>query len=431
MSFDGFSGNHKTRMRKRKKKTKQKTKQKTKALRHINGEASRRLHDPKFLYNASRKVTEMGVVGEKRIKVLLILGCITRHTPEPVSIILKAPTGTGKTTLVRSVIRLFPPDCVIERAGLSKKALVHGKGSLSNKILFINEYRCGKDAQQLIRLTQSGEDIKHEYTTIAGRRRKTEVAERVGTPVVLTTTTDEVIFADDASRFLAVHVDDSPKQNLAILLSRATKPRPNDVADLPIWQAAMAKIKCKAADFRNPPKWLLDVARRLPLNDVRVRRDWSRILSFCNAAALLRGFESTAPVDIEFVDYCVAYRILEPILAASLKGSDAPEYKVARAVAKLNKRLNRPVTVHEIATKLHWKDSRVYKHLKTAARRKLVTYEKGTRERNLRPVVAGRGRAGSFLPSPRSVLRRNPAIKGKVKYVDPLTGEWVVYRRKK
>jgi MoxR-like ATPase len=387
----------------------------------MDEEAARKLRDPKFLYNASRKVTEMGVVGEKRLKLLLILGCITRNTPEPVSIILKAPPGTGKTTLVRSVIRLFPSDCVIERAGLSKKALVHGKGSLVNKILFINEYRCGKDPQQLIRLTQSGEDIKHEYTTILGRRRKTEIAERVGTPVVLTTTTDEVIFPDDASRFLAAHVDDSPKQTLAILLARAAKPRPKELEDLPIWQAAMSKIRCRAADLRNPPEWLLDVAKKLPLHDARVRRDWSRILSFCSAAALLRGFESKGPVDITFEDYCVVYRILEPILAESLEGADAPEDTIARAVAKLNRRLERPVTVHEIAKELGWKESRVYKHLKSAVRRKLVKYQKGTRERNLRPIIARR-EGGHFLPRPRSILRRKPEIGKKVKYVDPFTG---------
>ena len=219
--------------------------------------------------------------------------------------------------------------------------------------------------------------------------------------------------------------DDSPKQNLAILLSRAAKPRPREVGDLPIWQTAMSKIRCRPADLRNPPKWLLDVAKRLPLSDVRVRRDWSRILSFCSAAALLRGFESKEPVDIKFEDYCVVYRILEPILAESLKGSDAPEYRVARAVAKLNKREERPATVREIAKELGWKESRVYKHLKSAVRRKLIKYQKGTRERNLRPIIA-RANAGHFLPSPPSVLRRNPAIGKEVRYVDPFTG-----RRKK
>jgi hypothetical protein len=241
---------------------------------------------------------------------------------------------------------------------------------------------------------------------------------------VLTTTTDEEIFPDDASRFLALHVDDSPKQNRAIVLARARKPKTINSGDLPAWQRAMAKLKCKASDFQRPPRFLADVAKRLPLNDVSVRRQWNRILSFLSAAALLRGFEAKQPVDIGFADYCIVYRILEPILAATLKGSNTPEHVVANAVAKLNKKLERSVTVHEIANELGWKEPRVYKHLKAAARRKLVKYEKGTRERNLRPVIARKEDPERFLPSPRSVMKRNPEIGMKVKYIDPFTGKW-------
>ena len=390
----------------------------------VKDAALKKLRDPRFLYNASKTVAELGVVGEKRNRLTLILACITKETREPVSIILQAPPGSGKTTLMRKTVRLFPPECVSERAGLSKKALVHGKGSLKGKVLVINEYKCGKDAQLFIRLTQSGEDIKHEYTTIRGHRRKTEVAERVGTPVVLTTTTDERIFPDDASRFLALRVDDSPKQNLAILLAGARQSRTASPVHLPVWQAAMAKLRCKVDDFKKPPKFLVDVAKKLPRNDVSVRRQWNRILSFLSAAAMLRGFESKQPVDIEFVDYCVVYRILEPILAASLKPLNDPDFRVAAAAAKLNKRLERSVTVGEIAKELHWKKSRVYKHLRSAVRRKLVKYESGTRERNLRPIIARKVSTRRFLPTPRSILKRIPEIGRKVKYVDPFTGNW-------
>jgi predicted ATPase with chaperone activity len=137
-------------------------KQTKKVVKRIEEEALQKLRDPRFLYNASQKVAELGVVGEKRNRLTMILACITRHTPDPVSIILQAPPGSGKTTLMRKTVRLFPPDYVTERAGLSKKALAFGKRSLQNTILVINEYKCGKDAQLFIRLTQSGEDIKHD-----------------------------------------------------------------------------------------------------------------------------------------------------------------------------------------------------------------------------------------------------------------------------
>ena len=125
---------------------------------------TRLLSDPRFLYKACRKVGELGIVGEKRIILILLLAAIARLFPKPPSVLIKGPTSSGKSTVVKKTLLLFPPGSVIERAGLSKKALVHGKGSLAHRILFVHEYRCGKDAQLLLRLLQSEGRITHEYT---------------------------------------------------------------------------------------------------------------------------------------------------------------------------------------------------------------------------------------------------------------------------
>jgi hypothetical protein len=65
----------------------------------------------------------------------------------------------------------------------------------------------------------------------------------------------------------------------------------------------------------------------------------------------------------------------------------------------------------------------VYKHIKPALNHKLIEYESGTREKNEKRLLARKEAAG-FLPHPRLVLKRNPEIGQKVKYVDPFTGEW-------
>ena len=392
-----------------------------KRTKQLEEQALALLRDPLFLFNAKEKVHELGVVGEDRNILALIVASITRQTPDPVSVIIQSPPSTGKSTLMKKVTELLPPECVIERAGLSKRALAFGKVSFTNKILFVNQYDGGKDAQLFIRLTQSGESVKHEYTTIAGRRRKTEVAERVGIPGVWTTASIE-IYQDDISRFLRLTTDNSRKQNLAICLSHALAPRTRETSDLPHWQAAMSKIAFKSGDFEAPSEFLSYVAKHLPLDNAGVRREWDRIMSCLRAVALLRGFESREPVNIEFADYCVVYQILEPILASTLKHTDSQEYAVAKAAAMLNRKLRRPVTVREIAEELRWKERLVYKHLKTALHRKLVRYKRGTRENNQKLIIAKHRDYRRFLPSPRSVLKHNPAIGKKVRYVDPFTG---------
>jgi hypothetical protein len=142
----------------------------------MEAQALKLITDPLFLYRVGKKVGDLGVIGEERNRLILPLACMTRTMPLKASVIMKGSTSSGKTTVLKSSVQLFPSECVVERAGLSPKALAHGEGSLAGKILFINEYRCGKDSQLLLRLIQSDGDVKHEYTTLRdrGARRKSQ-----------------------------------------------------------------------------------------------------------------------------------------------------------------------------------------------------------------------------------------------------------------
>ena len=190
----------------------------------LNKKALTLLRDTKFLFRAGQKVTELGVIGERRNILILVLAGMSRTLPEPTSVIMKGSTSSGKSTVVKTCVRLFPSSCVIERAGLSGKALAYGKGSMAGKILAIAEYRCGKDAQLLLRLLQSEGSIKHEATTVRGASRTTSTVEREGFPVVLTTTTSQFVFADDETRFLSIWADESAEQTLAVALAKARGP---------------------------------------------------------------------------------------------------------------------------------------------------------------------------------------------------------------
>jgi hypothetical protein len=387
------------------------------------------LRDPFFLYKAGQKVGDLGVIGEERNRQVLIVAGMSKALPEPTSVLVKGPTSSGKSNLVKATLRLFPASCIVDRAGLSPKALAHGKVSLKHKILFINEYRCGKDAQQLLRLIQSEGKIEHEFATVRGTARGTKTAKRVGMPVVLSTTTDKNVYPDDETRFLSLSVDLSPAQSRAIVRARARRPLIPDCSDLPIWQKAMSLLVYKKGDFEHPPEWIEYVATKLPLDEVRVRRDWDRFLKFCAAVALWRSFGRKKPVDISFKDYCIAFRILEPVFASALQSVRAQNDVLGAAVATLYKRFQRPVEVQEIAEEMGWKESLAYKNVKKAAKNHLAKYEAGTREHNLKRVLPIDQGAVRFLPSPRSVLKHYPELGDKVKYVDPLSGKWKAVRR--
>src|SRR5579864_3034528 len=92
-----------------------------KRIKELEEQAVRLLRDPLFLFKAKEKVHELGVVGEDRNILALIVASMTRQTPDPVSVIIQSPPSTGKSTLMKKVTELVPPECVIERAGLSKR----------------------------------------------------------------------------------------------------------------------------------------------------------------------------------------------------------------------------------------------------------------------------------------------------------------------
>jgi hypothetical protein len=219
----------------------------------IMAKATRLARDPLFLYKLGKKVGQLGVVGEERNRLILLLAGIGRTQPTNASVLVKGSTSSGKSTLIKAAAQLFPPDCVIERASLSSKALAYGRGTLAGKIFVLREFRGGKDALLLLRLLQSEGEIEHEATSIRGSKRSTETAKRVGTPVVLTTTTEAKVFADDESRFLSVWADESPDQSLAIMVAKASGHRIADYRDLPVWRKALSLLVCRKGDFDSPP----------------------------------------------------------------------------------------------------------------------------------------------------------------------------------
>src|SRR5262245_18782004 len=66
------------------------------------------LRDPRVLYRVGRKIGELGVVNEAINRLILYLAAIAL-----VSVIVKGPSASGKSELVKTSISLLPPERVI------------------------------------------------------------------------------------------------------------------------------------------------------------------------------------------------------------------------------------------------------------------------------------------------------------------------------
>jgi len=258
---------------------------------------------------------------------------------------------------------------------------------------------------------------------------KTRVARRSGSPVVLITTTDEVISEEDSTRCLSIRVSEAPDKILAVLKAAISSSK-NDVEPenaepgLEVWQQAIRLIGERATNPFEFPSWLGYVAEQLPRDRVRVQRDWKRFLALLQAAALCRP-QLRSPNEIAISDYCVVHRILDSAFTATAHAVNQNELAIQRTVKKLSGDERRPVAISDLRKHLNWADGMVYKYVRMAVKQRLVEFEPGTREKNVKRLLPTDAVVGDFLPDPPKVLEHIGLGKGKTAYVDPLTGETV------
>jgi hypothetical protein len=95
--------------------------------RNFRSAAMKLIRDSLFLFLVVLKIGEMGIIGEKRNRLVLFLAGLTKDFERPVSVLEKGASSTGKSELMKTVITLFPPECVLKRASLSGKARAESK----------------------------------------------------------------------------------------------------------------------------------------------------------------------------------------------------------------------------------------------------------------------------------------------------------------
>ena len=200
-------------------------KKKVRTNKKIRAAALELLRDPNFLFLVGQQLSAAGVVGEAQNLLILYLACLTGSLEHEVSVLVKGPSSTGKSNLMKAVLPLVPPEKVLTRSSFTGKALAYASEELAGKILYLVEHRGGKDGAFFRRLLQSEGAIHHEATTGSGHSRGTKVTTRIGAPVILCTTTDERVYDDDETRFLSIRADESAEQSRQVFRDQFSKKR--------------------------------------------------------------------------------------------------------------------------------------------------------------------------------------------------------------
>jgi hypothetical protein len=70
---------------------------------------------------------------EEKLTKQLLFTMLSAYTNNPVNLAIKSPSGEGKSHVLHKVGENFPPGDVLFIAGMSEKALFHGRGKLAVK----------------------------------------------------------------------------------------------------------------------------------------------------------------------------------------------------------------------------------------------------------------------------------------------------------
>ena len=177
------------------------------------------LKKPGLLERTGEDIGRSGVVGEEVNRLLLFLAFTSRLRPRPLQVVTLAASGTGKTYLQDAVARLVPDEDRIEITALSENALYYfGQTELRHKLLLIEDLDGADDVLYPLRELQSKGRLSKTVAVKDAKGRTQTVTITVEGPVCVSgCTTREALYADNASRVLLLHLDQSPEQNQAIL----------------------------------------------------------------------------------------------------------------------------------------------------------------------------------------------------------------------
>lgn len=160
-----------------------------------------------------------GIQGEAENALILLLAMTSRKTPDPISVICLARSGTGKSYLMERVALCIPDEDKKEHTQFTSNAFYYyKKEEIRNKIFLIEDLEGALGVLFPIRELQSKKRISKTITQ-KGRDGKLQTITLIveGPVCVIACTTKESIYEDNANRSIMIYLNDSKEQDEKIM----------------------------------------------------------------------------------------------------------------------------------------------------------------------------------------------------------------------
>jgi hypothetical protein len=361
---------------------------------------------PDVLGYFAKELRRAGVVGEERLAKLLYLAVTSRLLPQPVSVAVKGPSSGGKSYAVGKVLGFFPQEAYYELSAMSEKALVYSEEPLKHRFLVIYEAAGmkGEFAEYAIRSLLSEGQLR--YLTVdktAGGRLAPRLIERAGPTGLIVTTTLASLHPENETRYLSVTVVDTPEQTKHILRSLA-KRKSAAVVEVEQWHAFQRWLAAGPAEVLIP--FADEIVDLLPPTAVRLRRDFSKLLTLIQAHALVhqasRERDTEGRVIADVVDYEAVYGLVADLIAAGVEATVPDTVReTVEAVAELTAKQRaheQGVSVAQVGLALGLDKSTAWRRVQVAQQGRYVENLESRRGKLARLVL------GDPLPEEQAIL---------------------------
>ena len=282
------------------------------------------------------ELRQRGFSGPTDVPKLVFLSLYTRFFEKPVSLVIKGPSGSGKSYALRSGLQFVPGDAFEEFSGMSEKALVYMDGlNLKHRYLVIGEAAGLAEGNGRAFLRQLLSEGNIRYVTVQSTSKDglkgQELPPIEGPTGLIMTTTANALHPEDESRMLSYHMDESPERVREALVKQAlglqTEQQPLHTEP---W-FALHKMVGEGNLVVDIP-YAGTLAKKLPLSHFRVMRDFPQVLSLIRAHALMhqctRGRGDAGQVIATIADYKAVYDLIAEPLAQGLEEAVPDQIRV-------------------------------------------------------------------------------------------------------
>lgn len=405
--------------------------------RRAEKEALKRLRSPDFFIKVLRTLKKAGLVGEELNALVLFIVVVSRILDHPLNAFVKGASSSGKNFLVKLILFLMPRRAVKEITSASEQAWNYSQSDFRHCVVYLQEQNEAAGTIDPIRqLISEGKLIrlvpKYEKGKLVTKKHVT-----YGPVAAISTTTKDRLKKDDETRHISLRVDESKEQTRQIVKSYTQQREPLSSKELRTWHAVHRLLEQRIGTEIVFPKWFDEIADRLFVDDLSVRRYYPAFIEACRTVSLIRSFQPGrkpghhGELVVDFADFAITALIFDSVFVESLYLDKKAGEATRRVVEEIAAKEKRAVDAKDVARKLKISKDAAYNKLRYAE--KAGSIRRANRpERSNRKLYLPAPRP-RFVPDPERLLRKlkDKAIGDKVRFINPLTGKAVEYRREK